>query len=308
MNTAFDEKKWLEDELEQFMLARQSRPVINQIMVPDSSLEKFKNFHLAWDDKAFHRSVPFMANKRGVIDGLCGPLQRIIFDLRGGPSALSKQYQSDLKETWYLADDFNKRRDQCNKFMGKVLEFHTAEFVQNHYGWKLVYMEAFKKQTALPDILCSTKSNEAVAVSCKVLCESPEVFDLNIQAIANNGALSGWLSIYTPIDYLLYRICESAWGLQEFKDARKVIVVLLVYSANFKLQPDDNWIDFSDLRFMDRDSQLAQFWDTQKEKKKEAVETLKNLSTFVDGVVICSIGDGYQLSICKEHWYREINK
>jgi len=306
MNTAFDEQKWLQDELEQFLLARESSLVVKELFVPDSTLEEFKKFHLVWDDKAFHRSVSFIARKNDSLDGLCGPVQRIVFDLKGGSSQLTKQYRKDLVETWYTADDYGKRQSRCNKFMGKVLEFHAAEFIRDYYGWTLEDMEAFKKNTELPDILLSSGSEQKIAASCKTLCQSPEVFDLNIQAGANNGVSVGWLSIYSPIDYLLYRICEGAWSLESFDDYRKIVVVPLLHAANFKLQLDDNWIDFSHLQFLNRDAQLNRFWANKQKERERAYETLNHMENHVDGIVICSIGNQFELSICREHWFREI--
>jgi hypothetical protein len=303
MNTAFDEQKWLNEELEQFLIARDSNTVVKELFVPDSTLEDFRKFHLTWDDKAYHRAVSFIARKNGVLDDLC---ERIVFDQKGGPEKLTKQYRKDLIETWYNSDDFNRRQSRCNKFMGKVLEFHAAEFLQSFYGWRLVDMEAFASGTNIPDVSLESSSNDQIAVSCKTLCQSPEVFDLNIQAGSNNGVSVGWLSIYSPVDYLLYRICEGIWSLERFNGNRRVVVVPLLHEANFKLQLNDNWLDFSDPQFLNRDAQLDNFWATRQNERAKAQQTLDKIADHIDGIVICSIGNNYEFSVCKEHWYREI--
>ncbi len=306
MGSDFDEKQWLEEELASFMRARDTSPVVKQLFVPDSSLPKFQDFHLKWDEKAFHRAVSFVANKRGNLDALCRPLQDIIFDRFGGVAALTKQYRKDLEETWYRADEHGQRQARCNKFMGKVLEFHAAAFVERHYGWQTESMEAFQVSVLSPDVLCSTNSNEKIAIACKSLCQSPEVFDLTVQAGSNNGVSVGWLSIYSPIDYLLFRICEGAWSLKQFADGYRIVMVPLLHAANFKLQLDDNWIDFSDLQFLNRDAQMVEFWRTRQAERDRAVETLRTMSGHVDGIVICDIGNDFEFTVCKEHWFREI--
>lgn len=307
MSTEFDEQKWLKEELASFLSAREGNPVVKNLFVPDSSLEAFKAFHLRWDDKAYHRAVSFIANKRGELPALCNPLQDIIFNRRGGEAALTKQYRKDLAETWYNSDQYESRQTRCNKFMGKVLEFHAASFLEQHYKWNLEDMEAFQKDDPLPDILATTVSRRKVAISCKSLCQSPEVFNLNVQAAANDGVSCGWLSIYSPIDYLLFRICEGAWSLAPFTDHLRVVVIPLLHAANFRLQLDDNWIDFCDPHFLDRDGQMMQFWQTRSADRQRAERTLTELSQQIDGIVICEIGDGYRFDVCKEHWYANID-
>ena len=306
MDNGFDEKKWVEEELANFLRARDTNSVVKQLFVPDSSLDQFRQFHLTWDDKAYHRAVSFIANKRGELTALCDPLEEMIFNRRGGAVTLTKQYTKDLEETWYRAVQPEQRQARCNKFMGKVLEFHAASFSEQHYGWQVEEMEAFQKDSVpLPDILAKQKGANTIAIACKTLCQSPEIFGLTVQAAENNGVYRGWISVYSPIDYLLFRICEGAWSLAQFSDRFRVVMVPLLHAANFKLQLDDNWINFSRLRFLDNDNQMFQFWQTRKEARQKAEVTLAQMSQCVDGIVICEIGDGYKFSVCKEHWYRE---
>ena len=282
--TAADKDFWREHItpiIEAFLEFRKSDPVLRDLLIPDSSVESFKQFHLNWDDDAAHCSVPFLAYKKKTLEGLCAPLEEIIFNRRRGVEALTSQYKSDLKEDWYLSSDANKRQARCNKFLGKFFEFHAAYSLESHFGWQLVDMEAFKHSDASidrPDFMFRTDSGETVAVSCKTLCQSPEVFDLNQQALANDGVAVGWMSPYAPINYLQFRINEAVKGLQKFDGKRKVALIQLMHPENFKLQLDDNWIDISEA---DRHGE-------------------------VDGVIISTV-DTLKLSINKQHWWREID-
>jgi hypothetical protein len=263
--------------VEAFLSIRSNRPVLRELLAPSSVLDSFQEFHVKWDDEAAHCSVLLLAYEKQRLDSFCFPLEELIFNRRGGVSALTPQYQADLKEDWYLGKDAKRREARCNKFLGKFYEFHAALALENHFGWQLTDMEAFTQKSAptpRADFTFTPQVGETIAVSCKTLCQSPEMFDLNCNALANNGVSVSWISPYAPVDYLELRIREAVEGLQQFDNQRRVVLIQLLHPENFKLQLEDNWVDISNL-CSEND---------------------------VDGIVISSAG-GFELEIIKEHWF-----
>jgi hypothetical protein len=309
VNTLF-QPQILEEELWSFLKVRDRNPVIRDLFIPEAILEEFKRFHRKYDEVAFHRSILLLAHQNDELAKLCSPLHTIIFDRWGG-ERLSKQYRKDLVENWYLANDPRRRFERSKMFMGKVLEFHTAVFLEKHHKWLLNDMEAFHEEKSGSDILFTSEQGRQVAVSCKSPGQHPQIFDLSLEALADkDGCSSAWLSMYSTADYLLYLIATAANDIQAPQGGRRLVVISLMNPENFKIQLRDNWIDFSRPKFLnldtqfDEDSDMAQFWKSQSMTREKAVETARELPNLVDGIVILAVARKYRISVLLEHWYR----
>ena len=288
--------------IDAFLAHRERRPLLRDILLPESALEVFLRFHKNWDEEAAHRSLLLLAHENDELDGLCRPLEKFIYDWKGGPDALTPQYRSDLVESWYDEQDADRRQKRFNKLQGKVFEFHVASFFQS-LKWQVTGMEAFSGPSCA-DIEC-LKGETTISLSCKTLCQSPEMFQLSRDAVENNGVAVHWVPVYGQLDYLLFRLTEGAWSLRLSHSDRKVVVLVLVHEENFHWQLGENWIDFDNPMFFDKDQSLTSFWEKHPEKRKQAEELFPQLPTLISGIIILQVGENFALSVTKQHWYVE---
>ena len=290
--------------LQEFLEIRSSLQVLSELVIPEFQLTSFIKSHSQEHIDEDNCSIPFSLFKVGKLHSFCNPLHDFIFNRNGGRDALLSDYRGSLMEKWYQAPDPDSRFAQRNQFMGKIVEFHTAHFLEEVYGWNVLNMEAFTKGPC-PDVLLQDVLNEVqLAVSVKTLFRSPEIFRLFRSHTSNTLPSSVFMSPYAPVNYLFYRICEGAWGLEGWRDYKRVLVINLTEMLRFNQRLDLDWLDFDNLRFIHPDESLHDFWATRARERNQAAETLARMSDHVDGILICHVSPTFDIKPIRTHWYR----
>jgi hypothetical protein len=105
--------------------------------------------------------------------------------------------------------------------------------------------------------------------------------------------------MYSPADYLLFRLYEAARKLQS-TDARRIAVAIVSdYDVSYKIPLSDNWIDWRNPAFLKRDSEIHAFLTTQYEKNQNLDADLTNAIASLSEVWIIRYRDAFQLQ--REH-------
>ena len=71
--------------------------------------------------------------------------------------------------------------------------------------------------------------------------------------------------MYSPVDYLVFRIYEAARQLESTSNTRIAVAIVKNYDVSYKIQLTENWIDWADPKFLRRDSEIDEFLNRQYE-------------------------------------------
>jgi hypothetical protein len=112
------------------------------------------------------------------------------------------------------------------------------------------------------------------------------------------------MSLYAPVNYLLYRICEAAWSLERWEDSKRIVIMNIMEMLRFHERLGLSWLDFDNLRFLYPDEGLGDFWAKIGQERRRAEDTLAHMRDHVDGIVICHVSPGFDIKPLRSHWYR----
>jgi hypothetical protein len=291
-------------EIDVFLLARSKSQVLREVLLPEGQLASFVESHSQEQDIASRCSVPFLAYKNNELDAFCAPLHDLIFARRGGAASLTHQYRTSLVEKWYAGPYPHSRFNRFRRYVGQLMEFHVACFMETAFGWQVHQMEAFSREPCPDIVLQSDEVGTRIAASVKTLCRDEDIFDLSLSPAPVRRRRSVFMSPYAPLNYLLFRICEAAWGLSNQSSYKRLVVINLMEMLRFHGRLGEDWLDFDNLRFIYPDEGLEDFWATRAEKRERAAETLAHMSDHIEGILICHVSPGFIIKPIRIHWYR----
>lgn len=291
-------------KLDSFLVARNDSPTLREVLIPECQLAAFIDFHSQDPDIASHCSVPFLAHRNDELATFCAPLQDLIFTRRGGADSLTHQYRTALVENWYAGAYPHTRFKRFGRYVGKLMEFHVATFLERAFGWQVLQMEAFSRDACPDVVLQGDKTTKPIAASVKTICRDEDIFDLSLTPAPIRRRGSVFLSPYAPFNYLLFRICEAAWSLSSWSSGKRLVVINLMESLRFHQRLRDDWLDFKNLRFIYPEVGLPDFWATRGTERNRAEDTLAHMSDHVDGIVICHLCPGFDIQPIRVHRYR----
>lgn len=291
-------------EIDGFLIARSGCQVLREVLVPESQLASFVEFHSQEQDIASHCSVPFLAYKNNELDAFCAPLHDLIFTRRCGAASLTHQYRTSLVEKWYEGPYPHSRFNRFRRYVGQLMEFHVACFLETAFGWQVHQMEAFSGEPCPDVVLQSDEVGTRIAASVKTLCRDEDIFDLSLSPAPVRRRGSVFMSPYAPFNYLLFRICEAAWGLSNQSSYKRLVVINLMEMLRFNGRLGADWLDFDNLRFIYPDEGLEDFWAKIGQERRRAEDTLAHMRDHVDGIVICHLCPGFDIQPSRVHRYR----
>lgn len=130
--------------------------------LPDNVWQKFLHWHQPPDDVASHASVVLLAFIRGVLPRITAPIHRYLMSGDDIAPTATRQYVTDLRETWMLHSDPGTRNRLSRTFRGRVIELQVVARREDH-GHLIVGREATRQG---PDIE-TTSTSGATAFEVK---------------------------------------------------------------------------------------------------------------------------------------------
>lgn len=257
--------------LDTFAAVREKCPAIKELFVPDDIWSKFYNWHLWSDVEAYHESALLLALDRGYLNSITSPVHRHLLESGRINSRIRKQYINDLREKWMDYSDPPERHRKFRMFCGRIVELQCTEWLERQ-SWKISALEAFREG---PDIEATDESSVLTAFEIKFIGQDDAEFSNVLKSFRGEPDYGGG-SPSSAINYLLYRIYESAKQLKRSNATARIALVVIdgLTEHTFKIQLKDGWIDWKNPAFMDG---YDPFIDTQDETlNDEQKRTLTN--------------------------------
>lgn len=243
--------------LMEFEAVRQGCPALHKIIIPDDIWDSYKLFCESKPDQAFHAPIAFLAFKRRYLAAFTSPIHAFCLDDGETKATLTNQYRSDLAERWIFGDDAKKRFQNTRLYQGRLAELLAAQWLK-YEGWELDALEA---HGANIDIEARSTDGSPCSFEVKHLGQEEMLFELGVQALQSNGVSVGSIPVYSPVDYLLYRIYEAARQLCGVATHRIVVAILSDFDVYYKHPFEEGWIDWNAPRFLRQDGCIDAFLD-----------------------------------------------
>ena len=232
---------------------RRNCTALRNVLIPEEYWASYKNFCLANRDEAQHQPVLWLAYRRGYLAKFTGPVHNFIIEGKPRSNTVTNQYYKDLAERWYMKKDFFERYKISRMFQGRLAELRFAMWL-HQTGWKIVCLEAYG---GMFDVEAQSPEGAQTVFEVKYFAKEESRFRLGVEAL-DNDVSSGWVSLYSQIDYLLCRTYEAAQQLKGADQARVAALVLADYST-VKLQLEYGWIRWDGPSLYRRDQDIEQF-------------------------------------------------
>ena len=245
--------------MEDFIELRQDCLALREILLPDEIWPAFLQWHRLGDDDASHCSVVLLAYRRGCLPKVTGPIHRYLMTETGISAKARKQYVKDLREKWMLDPDPGERHRLSRTFRGRLIGLQYAEWLegQNH---SILGMEAVRQG---PDI--EARSPDGVTTSYEVKFFGMEDADFQtLLASMRSGPAGGAISVYRPLNYLIFRVYQASLQLASALGDRAVVIAIDGMAwFRFDMQVSCGWIDWSNPAFMQVDEEWQRFMEAQ---------------------------------------------
>ena len=255
---------------------------LRDVLLPDSIWPQFRDWHARPDNEAGHRSILLLAFRRGCLRGITKPIHRFVLSHERILPEVRKQYVQDLRERWMLTADPVERNRRSRIFRGHLIELQFALWLEGQSD-QIVGLEATR---AGPDI--ETSSPGGVHNSFEVKFIGMEDCDFSTFVESMAGLPAGrWVSPYTAINYMLFRIYEAAHQLRAAAGTKTVVVVVDdVAWFRFEMQLKGNWIDWTNPAFVSPDAEWTQFLDEQQKRYPDLPTDVASTVQEVDSITI----------------------
>lgn len=255
---------------------------LREVFLPDSIWQQFRDWHTRPDDEAAHRSILLLAYRRGCLSSVTKPIHRYILSSNGIRADARKQYLQDLRERWMLADDPVERNRLAKIFRGRIVELQLALWLEGQ-SYRVVGLEATRKG---PDIETTSRNGVNTSWEVKFIGVEDGDFRIFLDSIAGLPAAT-WVSPYTAMNYLVFRVYEAARQLSSARETKAVIVVVDDTAwFRFEMQLTGNWIDWKNPVFISQDSEWTQFLEAQKKRYPDLPNDLASTIQEVDSIRI----------------------
>lgn len=197
--------------------------VLRDILVPDSILDQHRSFYESGGDEARHCSELVLAIQRGILGSLTLPPHRLMLDDQTIRSDVANQYLRDLAEKWLFASDYLERYKRHRIFRSRWMELCFATWLIDN-GWELEGLEVYGGNF---DVEASKSESSRAAFEVKYLAEQELLFEIGVAALKSpDGVAVGRPSFYSPIDYLRFRLFQSAKQLERSPNRRIAVAII----------------------------------------------------------------------------------
>lgn len=282
------------EQITTFYNLRSACPVL-RLTIPDELTERHLNFTTAVSDAANHCSVPFLAYRRGYLSEFTNSLHRFAFNGTDLRTEMKAQYVSDLRENWVLEDDYISRFRKARNYLSRLAEIDVARWLETQQ-WQISNLEMYGGEF---DIEGSDNDHIPTAFEVKFLAQREVLFELNRASFMN--PIAGRPGIYSPMDYLLFRLYEAARQLQNTRTNRIAIAVVSDYDVSYKIPLSEGWIDWNNPSFLKRDSEIHAFLLTQYKRNPNLDAEIKTFLTGLSEIWILRYKEGGSFELKREH-------
>lgn len=262
-----------------------------KLTIPDSLLEKHFEFSNSPPDDAYHCSVPLLAYCQGHLPAFTELLHRYLLDGDQPRADLTSQYKNDLRERWFLESDPTSRYRSARLYQSRLAELSFVRWLERH-AWKINTLEAYGGRY---DVSAVAPTGQEVDFEVKFLAQREILFELNRSS--SQFPTSGWLGMYSPIDYLLFRIYEAARQLERAKSIRIAVAIVKDYQVSYQIPLTENWIDWANPSFLRRDSEIEAFLARQYEKNADLDTDIRRAIAEINEVWILKDGGPFDLEL-----------
>ena len=259
---------------------RDACQALRDVLLPDSTWQDVRNWHATPDDQAAHRSILLLAFRRGCLNSVTGPIHRFILSPSGILPDVRKQYVNDLRERWMITADPIERNKRSRIFRGHLVELQFALWLESQ-SHEVVGLEATRIG---PDIETLSPGGALNSIEVKFIGVEDADFRTFVESMAGLPA-GRWVSLYTAINYMLFRVYEAAHQLRAAAATKTVVVVVDdVTWFRFELQLGNNWIDWGNPAFLPADSDWEEFLGTQQKRYPDLATDLATTIQAVDSI------------------------
>lgn len=262
------------EQIAAFYRLRSACPAL-RLTIPDELAESHFSFTKSESDAAYHCSVPFLAYRSGQLSDFTESLHRFALNGTELRKEVTAQYRSDLRETWVLEVDGISRFRKARNYLSRLAELDFARWLESRQ-WQISNLEMYGGQF---DIEGLDNDHVAATFEVKFLAQREVLFELACASFAEPTA--NWLGVYSPIDYLLFRLYEAARKLSDTRTKRIAVAIVSDYDVSYKVPLSEKWIDWKNPVFLKRDSEIQGFLSAQYSKNQNLDAELK---TFISGL------------------------
>ena len=224
-----------------------------RMSIPEGIVNEHRAFTTADLDDANHASVPFLAYRRGRLLAFTEALHELAIEAGGFRREVTTQYRRDLQETWLLEKDSISRFKKSRNYLSRLTELEFALWLRKEL-WRLNQLELYGGNF---DIEANSPEQVATAFEVKFLAQREVVFELNRAAFQTTTA--GHLGVYSPVDYLVFRLFEAAVKLKESSARRIAVAIVSDYQISYQIPLSENWVDWKRPKFLRRDTEIDEF-------------------------------------------------
>ena len=273
-----------------FEQVRHQCAALRDILVPDSMLDQHRSFHESGGDEALHRSVPVLAMKRGTLGSLTLPIHRLMLDDQTIRSDVVNQYRSDLAERWLFACDHIERYKRHRMFRSRWIELCFATWLLDN-GWELGGLEAYGGSF---DVEASESESSRAAFEIKYLAEQESSFEIGVAALQSlDGVAAGWLSPYSPIDYLLFRLFEAAKQIEQSPNRKIAVVITEAYETSFRIPL--SWVNWTYPKLFLKDNEIVPFIEAKKQQIPDLESEITQKIQSLDEIWIFCVENNFDI-------------
>ncbi|GJL50219.1 MAG: hypothetical protein NPIRA01_14460 [Nitrospirales bacterium] len=221
-----------------FATVRQNCPALREVLLPDTAWQLASKRMDELSDPSKHRSYLLLAYEHGVLAKITAPIHRFLLIDAHPHNNFTKQYRKDLQERWIIESDPTKRHERYRRFFGKLVELLVCQTLTER-EWTVTGLEALG---ACADIIAVSPENMANSLSVKYIGQSTYDFEQNLSTLVG-GPTIGVGSPYDAINYLLFRIYEAAYQLQNFSTPKIAIIVIDAMTWHVFEEPlESQWV------------------------------------------------------------------
>ena len=251
---------------------------------------RHRQFTSQHPNKANHCSVPYLAYRCRQLPRFTGPLHELTFENGRLRKCVTAQYVSDLKEKWIFQSDENSRFLSSRHYLSRLVELEVAQKLKIEQ-WTI---EDLELKGGKFDIEAKANTENRAVFEVKYLAQREVVFELNMKSCGTSAF--AWLGVYSPIDYLIFRIYEAAKKLESVKSRRIAAIVLADYQLSFSIPLNEAWVDWKNPAFLRKDSEIEQFLAVQYDQILNLDVDLQDKISRLNEIRIFSI-NGYDLQL-----------
>ncbi len=219
--------------------ARPGSPALREVLLPEVVWKRVFDGPTRTDGSN-HASVSLLALARGYLGNVTRPIERFLLECGVVSSRACKQYVTDLRETWLVADDPLERRRLVEIFYGRLSELQLAHWLERQ-GWRVTNMECWG---ASHDIIAEKDGCPHVIETKHIGQELAEFKAVLAAGRGQNGGF--WRGMYDSVDYLQLRALDLAEQLEE-AEGRRVAALVLSHAATgvYRRLLGTEFLDFS---------------------------------------------------------------